>query len=514
MKVCISSGHGKKIRGASGSPVPPQCDEVDEARRVVERTAEYLRALGVDTKTHHDDVSTSQSANLDHLVAWHNSQVRDLDCSVHFNAYDGKAHGCEVLYASNAGLEYADVIVDAICEASGLTNRGPKHRSDLAILNGTSATCVLIETAFCDNTEDCRTYLAAFDLICAAIAEAIAGEEADVRPPEPEPAPEPEPPGPMPLPPPSERRVLKKGMVGDDVAILQRALGLPWDGDFGSITHEQVKSFQAAAELGADGIVGVQTWTAIDALVKRMRNGGTELTDDEKSEIVALARKSAINSYHWPDRGPSPDGYVPGMALSFGAALKRWKEGVADAEVMASASTGKTDTDCLAWYHDELAAMGLHVDDAGPDTMRALFVIMIGLGMREASGRYCEGRDMSASNVEPETCEAALFQTSWNIATAHSSLPSLLDEFWDDPQGYQEVFKEGVLPDAHDIDCYGSGDGATYQWLAKYCPLFAVLTTGVGLRTRRQHWGPVGRREIDLRPEADALLKQVQALVL
>ena len=31
MKVAISSGHGLKVRGARGSPVPPQVDEVDEA---------------------------------------------------------------------------------------------------------------------------------------------------------------------------------------------------------------------------------------------------------------------------------------------------------------------------------------------------------------------------------------------------------------------------------------------------------------------------------------------------
>jgi len=36
MKVVISSGHGKYIRGgASESPIPPYLDEVDEARRVV-----------------------------------------------------------------------------------------------------------------------------------------------------------------------------------------------------------------------------------------------------------------------------------------------------------------------------------------------------------------------------------------------------------------------------------------------------------------------------------------------
>jgi hypothetical protein len=35
----------------------------------------------------------------------------------------------------------------------------------------------------------------------------------------------------------------------------------------------------------------------------------------------------------------------------------------------------------------------------------------------------------------------------------------------------------------------------------------------VGMRTLRQHWGPINRREVTLKKEADDLLKQVQELV-
>jgi N-acetylmuramoyl-L-alanine amidase len=78
--IVISSGHGKKIRGASG-----YLDEVDEARRVVEKVATYLRNAGVTTTVFHDDVSTTQSDNLNRIVNFHNSQPsHDLDVSVHF----------------------------------------------------------------------------------------------------------------------------------------------------------------------------------------------------------------------------------------------------------------------------------------------------------------------------------------------------------------------------------------------------------------------------------------------
>src|SRR6516225_9479759 len=97
--IVISSGHGLKIRGARGNPVPPQLDEVDQARRVVPAVVAALRSMGHTVTEFHDDVSTTQSANLNWIVNHHNGAgPHDLDVSVHFNAYNGTANGCEVLY--------------------------------------------------------------------------------------------------------------------------------------------------------------------------------------------------------------------------------------------------------------------------------------------------------------------------------------------------------------------------------------------------------------------------------
>jgi N-acetylmuramoyl-L-alanine amidase len=179
--ICISSGHGKYVRGASGSPVPPMLDEVNEARRVVNKVAELLNNSGVDVRVFHDDVSTTQSENLNRIVNWHNSQSsHELDVSVHFNAFDTSAHGTEVLYLTQP--ELAEELADAIAAAGPFTNRGPKKRTDLAFLNGTEAPAVLIETCFCDNRGDSETYTKNFDLICDAIAEVLSGEESE-RPP-------------------------------------------------------------------------------------------------------------------------------------------------------------------------------------------------------------------------------------------------------------------------------------------------------------------------------------------
>ena len=170
--IVISSGHGLKIRGASGV-----LDEVDEARKVVEAVAEELRSRGVEVTTYHDDVSTSQGENLDRIVDFHNSKSRDLDVSVHFNAYVETENpmGTEVLYVTQTAL--AGDISRAIAEAGDFIDRGAKKRTDLAFLNGTEMPSVLLECCFVDSEADAQCYRAQFDEICEAIAGVLGGAE-------------------------------------------------------------------------------------------------------------------------------------------------------------------------------------------------------------------------------------------------------------------------------------------------------------------------------------------------
>jgi N-acetylmuramoyl-L-alanine amidase len=169
-RIAISSGHGSLVRGASGV-----LDEVDEARRVVEAVADKLAARGVDVVTFHDDESTTQSQNLDAIVNWHNGQERELDLSVHFNAYieTDKPMGCEVLYVTQPAL--AGEMSAAIAEAGDFIDRGGKKRTDLAFLNGTEMPAVLIETCFVDSGADAELYEANFDMVCEAIATVLGG---------------------------------------------------------------------------------------------------------------------------------------------------------------------------------------------------------------------------------------------------------------------------------------------------------------------------------------------------
>ena len=62
--------------------------------------------------------------------------------------------------------------------------------------------------------------------------------------------------------------LLKKGDNGENVKILQKALGdLTVDGDFGVKTEAAVKAFQKSKGLTADGIIGCNTWRSLQEAV-------------------------------------------------------------------------------------------------------------------------------------------------------------------------------------------------------------------------------------------------------
>ena len=233
------------------------------------------------------------------------------------------------------------------------------------------------------------------------------------------------------------------------------------------------------------------------------------------SEIVQIAANSALARVSWDGgRGRAPLGYIKGMAVMFAVAQRKLAQGDPAAVEMSRAASSDSHRDALAHYASRFAALGMRNDVSGIDTLRHLFVLMIGLGMRELSGRYCEGRDRSASNTSADSAEAGLFQMSWDAHGASRQIPRLLDEYQaNGGGGYREIFCEGVTPHRGDLDNCGSGTGLRFQQLCKDCPGFAVETAAVGLRNLRTHWGPINRREAELRQEADDMLQQVQRLV-
>ncbi|MGQ0590628.1 MAG: peptidoglycan recognition protein family protein [Sphingosinicella sp.] len=62
------------------------------------------------------------------------------------------------------------------------------------------------------------------------------------------------------------RPTLRRGASGDLVKIVQRAIGVSADGDFGPRTEAAVRAFQRQRGLVPDGIVGPASWKAIDGV--------------------------------------------------------------------------------------------------------------------------------------------------------------------------------------------------------------------------------------------------------
>jgi hypothetical protein len=244
----------------------------------------------------------------------------------------------------------------------------------------------------------------------------------------------------------------------------------------------------------------------------------TGLTPEEVEAISSMAASSAIASYSWKDRGRAPAGYVKGIAVAYGSVFRRYHAGDSSAQEMAKANTGNDDKDAISWYNSNFANLGMRNDVAGTDTLRHLFVLLMGLGMRESSGKHCEGRDQSASNTSSDTAEAGLFQQSWNSNTCSPEIPKLMDEYSpglnsDPPECALHTFEEDVSCSSSSWSNYGSGKGRDFQQLAKSCPQFTCEVAAVGLRNLRQHWGPINRKEAELRREADELFLNVEELI-
>jgi uncharacterized protein (TIGR02594 family) len=309
------------------------------------------------------------------------------------------------------------------------------------------------------------------------------------------------------------RATIQKGSKGPDVVACQTSLGVyPADGDFGSITDGAVKGFQAACSITQDGVVGPTTWGKIDELDAKVADGDDGLDIELIGIITDIAKTSPIANYSWRDRGRAPYGHTIGVALSFALAYQRLNSDDAAAQQMAKANTGDANKDVFAWYATEYRNLNMDNSAAAPpvDRLRHLFALILGLGMRESSGRYSEGRDQSATNTSADTAEASFLQTSWNIRSCSPTIPPLLPEYWANPCGFRAQFKEGVTLKSSDLGNFGSGGGAQYQFLSKFAPVFHAMVSAVGLRNLRQHWGPINRKEAELRQDANTMLRAVQ----
>ena len=114
----------------------------------------------------------------------------------------------------------------------------------------------------------------------------------------------------------TSRRTLRRGDMGADVAGLQGdliALGYDvgkWgaDGDFGAATDAAVRAYQTARGLEVDGIVGPNTWAALDADMDRQ-------SDDDTPQPAEPEGNLTVKTGSWNLRtGPGTDYAIEAVA--------------------------------------------------------------------------------------------------------------------------------------------------------------------------------------------------------
>lgn len=152
----LDAGHGKSDpmdydSGALGNGYK-EADLTNELTRMI---AEKLKAAGIQVHLSQDD-----GVNYTDRQA----KAQSLGCttliSIHFNSYDGQAHGSESYistdYASPGSAYLQQVMHEALVSGTKLTDRGKKTANYAVLHGGLPAT--LLEVAFIDNASDMSAY--------------------------------------------------------------------------------------------------------------------------------------------------------------------------------------------------------------------------------------------------------------------------------------------------------------------------------------------------------------------
>lgn len=218
-------------------------------------------------------------------------------------------------------------------------------------------------------------------------------------------------------------------------------------------------------------------------------------------DLKDFATKSDCAKFSFESQGKPKASYMLGVSLS---AARMFCHQNADYAQAASAPVGSSTVDALALYADRIKEAGLKTDTAR-QRQQVLWSLIVGSGGRESSWRWCVGKDPGASNTESSTCEAGLYQTSYNSRyerdgkTISKVRMNLIAQYKADKSGcFADEYKKGVTCSQDNLKNWGSGEGLAFQALSKDCPGFATDYHAVMIRQRRSHYGPINTKKAQL----------------
>jgi N-acetylmuramoyl-L-alanine amidase len=170
MLIALDKGHNSPS-GDTGARGIKFEDEL--ADQVVKALKPRLEEMGHEVVLTCPGKSSNVNESLRSRCNTANKAGADLFVSIHFNAFDGSAHGTEVWVntPNSKAFEQAQDVVENIA-ALGYRNRGVKAKGFL-VLRETSMPALLVECCFCDNRQDIAKFNA--EDMAIAIARGIGG---------------------------------------------------------------------------------------------------------------------------------------------------------------------------------------------------------------------------------------------------------------------------------------------------------------------------------------------------
>lgn len=149
LKLAIDPGHGGKDPGASGYGLKEKDVVLDTGLRLqtLLQSTPIQIIMTRDTDIYIAPVERAKKAN---------AEKADLFVSIHANAANKTASGTETLYYPNSAdsQKLAGYIQKRLVDTLDTKDRKLKPRKDLAVLNSTNMTAVLVEIGFIDQVDD------------------------------------------------------------------------------------------------------------------------------------------------------------------------------------------------------------------------------------------------------------------------------------------------------------------------------------------------------------------------
>ena len=164
-KIQIDPGHN--CSGADTGAVGFGLKEQDVSVQIGVLLRDMLINSGQTVKMSRDSITDTVSSSLNGSLAYRyngaNDWNADIFVSIHCNAANTKAYGCETYYCtgSTQGRALAECVQPHMTAETERYNRGVKS-ANFAVIKHTNMPAILVETAFIDNYDDNR-FLASDD---------------------------------------------------------------------------------------------------------------------------------------------------------------------------------------------------------------------------------------------------------------------------------------------------------------------------------------------------------------